>query len=49
MATHKPTPEDPERITDLARRWGRIIVKGHWGGHGPGLDVSLDRMGLGCF
>jgi hypothetical protein len=44
MATHKPTPEDLDRITQLAKRWGRIIVKEHWGEHGPGLDVNLDQM-----
>lgn len=44
MATREPTPEDLERITELARRWGKIIVKEHWGKHGPGLDVNLDQM-----
>jgi hypothetical protein len=44
MATHKLTPEDLERITELARRWGKIIVQAHWGQRGPGLDVNLDQM-----
>ena len=45
MATHKPTPEELERITELARRWGSIIVNEQWGERGPGLDVPLDQMG----
>lgn len=44
MATPKPTPEDLERISELARRWGKIVVKEHWGEGGPGLDVNLDQM-----
>lgn len=44
MATREPTPEDLERITELAKRWGKIIVKEHWGERGPGLDVNLDQM-----
>ena len=44
MGTRKPTLEDLERITELAKRWGKIIVKEHWGEHGPGLDVNLDQM-----
>lgn len=44
MATREPTPEDLERITELARRWGKIIVKEHWGEHGPGLNVNLEQM-----
>lgn len=44
MGTRKPTPEDLERITELAKRWGKIIVKEHWGEHGPGLDVNLEHM-----
>ena len=44
MATREPTPEDLDRITELAKRWGKIIVKEHWGERGPGLDVNLDQM-----
>lgn len=44
MATREPTPEDLDRIAELAKRWGKIVVKEHWGEHGPGLDVNLDRM-----
>jgi len=45
MATREPTPEDLDRITELARRRGKIIVREHWGEHGPGLDVNLDQVG----
>lgn len=45
MATRKPTPEDLERIAELAQRWGKIVVQQMWGEQGPGLDVNLDQMG----
>src|SRR5277367_5261531 len=44
MATHKPTGEDLARIEDLAKRWGKVVVKEQWGDGGPGLDVDLDQM-----
>jgi hypothetical protein len=44
MATRKPTPEDLERIAELAQRWGKIVVQQMWGEQGPGLDVNLDQM-----
>src|SRR5438876_3796986 len=44
MATRKPTAEDIRRIEELARGWGKIIVRQHWGEKGPGLDVSLTEM-----
>ncbi len=44
MATRKPTPEDLERITELAKRWGKIVVQEQWGEQGPGLDVNLEQM-----
>lgn len=44
MATRKPTPADLERITERAKRWGKIIVQEHWGERGPGLDINLDQM-----
>src|SRR5215218_6699408 len=44
MATRGPTPEDLGRITELAKRWGKIVVKEHWGERGPGPDVNLDQM-----
>jgi hypothetical protein len=44
MATRKPTSEDVRRIKELARGWGKIIVRQHWGEQGPGLDVDLTEM-----
>jgi hypothetical protein len=44
MATREPTLEALERITELARRWGKIIVREQWGEDGPGFDVDLDQM-----
>ncbi len=44
MATHKPTSEDLRRIAELAKGWGKIIVRQHWGEKGPGLDVDLAQM-----
>jgi hypothetical protein len=44
MATRKPTAEDLRRIQELAKGWGKIIVRQHWGDQGPGLDVDLAQM-----
>jgi hypothetical protein len=44
MATRKPTSEDLRRIEELAKGWGKIIVRQHWGEKGPGLDVDLAQM-----
>jgi hypothetical protein len=44
MVAHKPTPEDLRRIEDLAKRWGKTIVRQQWGEQGPGLDVDLAQM-----
>ena len=44
MATRKPTAEDLKRIEELAKRWGKIIVREQWGEQGPGLDVDLTQM-----
>ena len=44
MATRKPTAEDIRRIEELARGWGKIIVRQQWGEQGPGLDVDLTQM-----
>lgn len=44
MATRKPTLEDLRRIEELAKRWGKIIVRQQWGEQGPGLDVDLAQM-----
>jgi hypothetical protein len=44
MASSKLTSEDIERISTLAKEWGKIIVRRHWGEQGPGLDVDLNEM-----
>jgi hypothetical protein len=44
MATPQLSPADLQRITDLAKQWGKIVVRQHWGEQGPGLDVNLHQM-----
>lgn len=44
MAARKATAEDLQRIEALAKGWGKIIVRQHWGEQGPGLDVDLTQM-----
>lgn len=44
MATPKLTAEDLKRVEELAKGWGKIIVRQHWGEQGPGLDVTLTQM-----
>lgn len=44
MATRKATAEDLKRIEEIAKRWGKIIVREQWGVQGPGLDVDLNQM-----
>jgi hypothetical protein len=44
MATRKLTADDLKQIEKLAKGWGKIIVRQHWGEKGPGLDVDLTQM-----
>jgi hypothetical protein len=44
MATRKLTPEDLQAITQLAKQWGKIVVRRAFGEQGPGLDVDLTQM-----
>jgi hypothetical protein len=44
MGARKPTPADLEHIKQLARQWGKIIVRHAFGDDGPGLDVDIDQM-----
>ena len=44
MGSRKLTSEDLERITTLAKRWGKIVVRQAFGDDGPGLDVDLSQM-----
>ncbi len=40
----KFTQEELDRITELAKNWGKIVVRRGFGDDGPGLDVDLDQM-----
>jgi hypothetical protein len=44
MAAQKLKQEDLQRIEELAKGWGKIIVRQYWGEKGPGLDVDLNQM-----
>ena len=44
MVARKATAEDLKQIEKLAKGWGKIIVRQHWGENGPGLDVDLTQM-----
>ena len=44
MDAHKLTAKDLAHIKELAKGWGKIIVRQHWGEQGPGLDVTLSDM-----
>jgi hypothetical protein len=44
MGSRKLTPEDLRVITELAKSWGKIVVRRAYGEEGPGLDVDLAQM-----
>jgi hypothetical protein len=44
MAKAKLTDKDLEQVYQLAKRWGKIVVRQQWGDQGPGLDVDLAQM-----
>jgi hypothetical protein len=44
MATGKLTDDDLRRVEEMAKRWGKFVVRERWGERGPGLDVTLDQM-----
>src|ERR1700693_4348284 len=44
MGSRKLTPEDLECISELAKGWGKVIVRRAFGEAGPGLDVDLAQM-----
>jgi hypothetical protein len=44
MGARKATAEDLKRVEEMAKRWGKNIVRAHWGEAGPGLDVDLNEM-----
>jgi hypothetical protein len=44
MGSRKLTPQELDRITELARSWGKVVARRAFGEHGPGLDVDLAQM-----
>ncbi|HVS34610.1 MAG TPA: hypothetical protein VMS17_03445 [Gemmataceae bacterium] len=44
MGARKLTPADLEHVKELARQWGKVVVRHAFGETGPGLDVDLDQM-----
>jgi hypothetical protein len=44
MGTRKLTADDLARIAEVAKDWGKIVVRRAFGEQGPGLDVDLSQM-----
>jgi hypothetical protein len=44
MATRKLSPEELQAVKQLAKQWGKIVVKRAFGDQGPGLDVDFAQM-----
>ena len=44
MATRSFTEQDKAALFQLAKQWGKIVVRQAFGDAGPGLDVDLDTM-----
>ncbi len=44
MGSRKLSPQDLENIKQLAKSWGKIVVRRAFGDEGPGLDVDLAQM-----
>lgn len=44
MGKRKLSPEDLQAIKNLAKSWGKIVVRRAFGDEGPGLDVDLTQM-----
>ena len=44
MGTRMLSPQDLESVTQLARSWGKVVVRRAFGDQGPGLDVDLAQM-----
>lgn len=44
MGSRKLTSQDLECITQLAKGWGKMVVRRAFGEQGPGLDVDLAQM-----
>jgi hypothetical protein len=44
MARVPLTPQDLQKIRDLAAQWGKIVARRAFGDQGPGTDVALTAM-----
>lgn len=44
MGSRRLSPQDLENIKQLAKGWGKIVVRRAFGDDGPGLDVDLAQM-----
>jgi len=44
MGARKLTPADLEHIKQLAKQWGKIVIRHAFGDDGPGLDVDINQM-----
>ena len=47
MAARKATAEDLKRVEELAKRWGKIIVRDQWGEQGKLPLQALITWGRG--
>ena len=44
MPAREFSPQDLQKIHDLAHQWGKIVVRHAFGDEGPGLDVDLAAL-----
>jgi len=44
MPSPRLSPQDLQKIRDLAAQWGKIVARRAFGDQGPGLDVDLTAM-----
>jgi hypothetical protein len=44
MGSRKLSPQDLENVKQLAKGWGKIVVRRAFGDGGPGLDIDLAQM-----
>ena len=44
MGARKLTAADLDRVREVAKQWGKVIVRHAFGEQGPGLDVDMDQM-----
>jgi len=44
MGARKLTAADLDHVREVARQWGKVIVRHAFGEQGPGLDVDMAQM-----